>query len=58
MRQSTFVQAALEKQNRDGRVSWIDYNGDEFKGKIISIPERDEIPEEISEQIIVELYSK
>jgi small subunit ribosomal protein S4 len=27
-------------------------------GKFISYPERDQIPENISEQLIVELYSK
>lgn len=38
--------------------SWIDWNQDTQTGKFLSYPERDEIPENIKEQLIVELYSK
>ena len=38
--------------------SWMEWNGSELNGKLIAIPQRDEIPENIQEQLIVELYSK
>ncbi|MDR1848151.1 MAG: 30S ribosomal protein S4 [Bacteroidales bacterium] len=38
--------------------SWLDWNTDKLEGKFINYPERSEIPENIKEQLIVELYSK
>jgi len=42
------------------RVSypWLEWEGENLKGKFISFPERSDIPENINEQLIVELYSK
>ncbi len=37
---------------------WISWNSDLMEGKLVNIPERDQIPENIKEQLIVELYSK
>ncbi|MGB5376889.1 30S ribosomal protein S4 [Muriicola sp.] len=37
---------------------WITWNTDKMEGTFISIPERLQIPENIKEQLIVELYSK
>jgi len=42
----------------NNRFSWIDWNGNEMSGKFLTYPERSEIPENIKEQLIVELYSK
>ena len=39
-------------------IEWLEWNIDAMKGKLISIPNRDQIPENIKEQLIVELYSK
>jgi small subunit ribosomal protein S4 len=38
--------------------SWIEWNNDTMTGKFLNYPQRDEIPENIKEQLIVELYSK
>ena len=38
--------------------SWIEFDKSVLKGKYINIPERAQIPENIKEQLIVELYSK
>ncbi|SNR45022.1 MULTISPECIES: 30S ribosomal protein S4 [Hymenobacter] len=38
--------------------SWLEWDGKELVGKFISVPSRDLIPEKITEQLIVELYSK
>ena len=40
------------------RFSWIEWDNKELQGKFVSLPERSEIPENIKEQLIVELYSK
>ncbi len=40
------------------RYSWIEWNPSTLSGKFIQRPERAEIPENIKEQLIVELYSK
>ena len=37
---------------------WISWNADKKEGTYVSIPERIQIPENIKEQLIVELYSK
>ncbi|VAW28618.1 SSU ribosomal protein S4p (S9e) @ SSU ribosomal protein S4p (S9e), zinc-independent, partial [hydrothermal vent metagenome] len=37
---------------------WLDWAPSELKGKLISLPIREDIPENIQEQLIVELYSK
>lgn len=43
---------------RSKKYPWLEFNSDTLQGKYIQIPERDAIPENIQEQLIVELYSK
>ena len=40
------------------RYSWLEWDGATLSGKFLQKPEREEIPENIKEQLIVELYSK
>lgn len=40
------------------KFDWLDWNNSSMSGKYISVPARDMIPENIKEQLIVELYSK
>jgi small subunit ribosomal protein S4 len=43
----------------DGRKTpWLQWNPDKMEGMFIDFPSRDQIPENINEQLIVELYSK
>ena len=44
--------------NRHQKYPWLEWDNSEMSGKMITIPEREEIPENIQEQLIVELYSK
>lgn len=37
---------------------WVDFDRNSLSGRMISYPQRDQIPENIREQLIVELYSK
>ena len=40
------------------RYAWLEWDGAAMSGKFLQKPEREEIPENIKEQLIVELYSK
>ena len=40
------------------KFAWLEWNADRKEGKFLSYPEREQIPENINEQLIVELYSK
>ena len=37
---------------------WLEWNPSQMEGKVVAAPSRDMIPENIKEQLIVELYSK
>jgi len=37
---------------------WLDWNPSQMEGKVVGVPTREMIPENIKEQLIVELYSK
>ena len=41
-----------------GQMDWLEFNPETKVGKVIAVPERSQIPENIKEQVIVELYSK
>ena len=43
--------------NRPGS-SWLEWDTEKLEGKFLNLPERSDIPENIKEQLIVELYSK
>jgi small subunit ribosomal protein S4 len=40
------------------KFSWLEWDINELTGKFLNFPSRDEIPENIKENLIVELYSK
>ena len=44
--------------NHNSQMEWLEFNPDSKVGKVLSSPERIQIPENINEQLIVELYSK
>jgi len=44
--------------NASSVYEWITWNGEKMEGTYVSIPQRLQIPENINEQFIVELYSK
>ena len=43
---------------RYSNSSWLEWDQDQLAGKFLNVPEREDIPENIKEQLIVELYSK
>lgn len=40
------------------KFGWLEWNTDKMEGKFLQYPSRDQVPENINEQLIVELYSK
>lgn len=50
------IQDSLSK--RVDKYNWLVWDGADLKGKFVSVPSREDIPENINEQLIVELYSK
>jgi small subunit ribosomal protein S4 len=44
--------------SRSSQYSWLEWDGGMMAGKFMNYPDRAEIPENIREQLIVELYSK
>ncbi len=40
------------------KYSWLEWNNENVAGTFLNVPERSDIPENIKEQLIVELYSK
>ena len=52
----TIVDALTSK--RGSKLSWLEWDDAQMAGKFMNLPPRADIPEDIMEQLIVELYSK
>jgi small subunit ribosomal protein S4 len=57
-RQQLRVQSALQLASQRAEVSWVDVDASSFEGVFKRAPDREELPTEINENLIVELYSK
>ena len=57
-RQNVNVRNALEMAQVRGRAPWIDFNLNDWQGTFSYVPSREEIPLDVKEQLVVELYSK
>ena len=56
---SKSLESVVNATSRNNEVlEWLEWNIDVMQGKLINVPNRDQIPENIKEQLIVELYSK
>lgn len=52
------IQSALESAEQRGFADWIDVDTKKMQGKFKSVPERSDLPSDINEHLVVELYSK
>ena len=52
------INNALEMSRARSEVEWVEVNGDKKEGTFKRIPDRGDLPAEINENLIVELYSK
>jgi len=50
------INDSLSSNNKS--YSWLEWDDEKMQGKFLNYPPREEIPENIKEQLIVELYSK
>ncbi len=48
----------VNRKSDSRRYPWLEFNPDKMEGTFVAYPEREQIPEKIQEQLIVELYSK
>lgn len=52
------IQESLSNSVHRGVPSWLELQADQFKGRVIQLPSREDIPLPIEEQLIVEYYSR
>ena len=52
------IKASVETARARGVPAWLDLSPETFSGTVVELPKRDDIKLPISEQLIVELYSK
>jgi len=52
------IKEAIEFAQGRGVPSWLELDGENFKGKVLELPIREDIRFPIQEQLVVELYSR
>lgn len=52
------IQDSVKQAEGRGMVAWVEVDFGSLSGKFNRLPDRDELPSDIDEQLIVELYSK
>ena len=52
------ISSALQLAAQRGAVEWVDVDSSKMEGIFRRLPDREELPQEINENLIVELYSK
>ncbi len=52
------VQDSVNSKSEVRKHGWLEWNPEKMEGIFMAYPEREQIPEKINEQLIVELYSK
>lgn len=55
-RENTSITSMFRGKNQ--KFSWLDWSEAEMKGTFVAYPERESVPENIKETLIVELYNK
>ncbi len=57
-REQSRIQAALELSEQRPASEWIEVDAKSFKATFKSVPERSDLPADLNEHLVVELYSK
>jgi small subunit ribosomal protein S4 len=58
MKENTLIKDSLEFNSSMMQPAWLEIDANKMKGKVLSLPGRDDVLLPIEEQLIVELYSK
>ena len=53
----TVISSSIQNKNAN-KYKWLEWDDKSLLGKLVTYPDRESIPENINEQLIVELYSK
>lgn len=57
-RKLSILEQAKDFASHQTSPTWLEIDRDNYKGKVLSLPKREEIQLPVNEQLIVELYSK
>lgn len=58
-RSNVHIQSAFQTASGRGRPGWLEVTSiDEMRGRVVALPRREDMAQNINEQLIVELYSK
>lgn len=57
-RKLAILEMAKDVASHQPAPTWLEIDRDNYKGKVLSLPKREEIQLPVNEQLIVELYSK
>jgi small subunit ribosomal protein S4 len=57
-RKNEFIRLSIETAKGRGVPAWLELQAEAFNGRVLNLPTREDIVLPISEQLIVELYSK
>jgi small subunit ribosomal protein S4 len=57
-RKLAILEQAKEFASHQNAPTWLEINRDNYTGRVLSLPKREEIQLPVNEQLIVELYSK
>ncbi len=57
-RKLELIHDAMRRITEDSQMSWLDLDKAQMRGTFLAKPTREEIPETVNEQLVVELYSK
>lgn len=57
-RKIPFIEENISKVEHRGVPTWLELSPQEFRGRVLNVPAREEIPLDVKESLIVELYSK
>lgn len=52
------IHASMRRVKTDNGITWLELDKASMRGKVVEIPEREQIPLNVREQLVVELYSK
>ncbi|MCC6130319.1 MAG: 30S ribosomal protein S4 [Acidobacteria bacterium] len=57
-RKNPLITAAIDAAKSRGVPAWLSLSGDQFEGKVVALPKREDVTVPVNEKLIVELYSK
>lgn len=58
MRNNVFVRESFDRKAPEDLPKWLSINKENFEGKVLRLPSREDVSHPIKESLIVELYSK